>query len=105
MFYMVSKNDNGVWEENIYRGHSDQYKDEIATMEVETVIDFKIHGKTYSEKQNNLRDLALDYFSAIANTNAKIGLGYGELADVYDFFRKNGRRYGLLREFKENCIC
>lgn len=105
MFYMVSKNDNGVWEENIYRGHSDQFKDEIATMEVETVIDFKIPGKTYSEKQKNLRDLALDYLSAIANTNAKIGLSYGELSDIWNFFEKNGRRYGLYQEFKGECIC
>jgi hypothetical protein len=29
----------------------------------------------------------------------------GELADASDFFEINGKKYGLLRKFRENCIC
>ena len=32
-------------------------------------------------------------------------LSYGELAFYNDYFHKLGKRYGLLREFRENCIC
>ena len=30
---------------------------------------------------------------------------WGELAYFQDYFEKLGRRYGLLKEFKENGIC
>lgn len=32
------------------------------------------------------------------------GLSYGELAEVQAIFERLGKRYGLLKEFKENCI-
>lgn len=114
MFYMMSKNENGVWEEAIYHGQSSQFKDEIATMEVGSVIDFKIPGKTYYDKQNNLRDLAIEFQNTWGNVCDRdgldgivsmIGLSYSEVQEVYDFFEKNGRRYGLYKEFKENCVC
>ena len=114
MFYMVGKNDHGVWEEAVYFGKSSQFKDEIDKLEVTKIIDFKISGKTYSEKQNSLRDLAIDFQSSwgwipdhdgIGGIVSMIGLSYGELADIQDFFEKNGRRYGLYQEFKENGIC
>ena len=58
-------------------------------------------GKTYAERKCNLEELAKDW-----QTNfAWLGWSYSELAEIGDFFYKNGKRYGLLREFKENCIC
>lgn len=30
---------------------------------------------------------------------------WGELAEWGDYFRKQGKRYGLLKEFRENGIC
>lgn len=30
---------------------------------------------------------------------------WGELAEWGDYFRKMGKRYGLLKEFRENGIC
>lgn len=30
---------------------------------------------------------------------------YGELAEWCDYFYKMGKRYGLLKEFRENGIC
>lgn len=32
-------------------------------------------------------------------------LSYGELAYYGEYFRKLGKRYGLLKEFRENGIC
>ena len=42
---------------------------------------------------------------AIAYSYSDEELSYGELADKQDYFRRLGKRYGLLREFKENAIC
>ena len=69
------------------------------------IIDLdRIHGKTYTEKQSFLRDKAIDF----QNTDSEIsggGLSWGEYAAIGDFFEKYGKRYGLLREFRENAIC
>ena len=114
MFYMLSKNENGQWEESLYRGKSKQYKDEIDKLEVAKVIDFEVRGKTYAEKQDNLRGLAIDFQIAhdlpvesdgLSTVLSMISLSWKEWYDLRNFFRTNGRRYGLLREFKENCIC
>lgn len=34
----------------------------------------------------------------------RVGVSFGELAAVADYFEKLARRFGLLREFKENAI-
>lgn len=64
-------------------------------------LDFKISGKNYQERQASLRDLAIDY----SNNFAGLSWSYSELAEIGDYFYKNGKRYGLLKEFKKNCIC
>ena len=64
------------------------------------VLQFKIQGKNYKERKEHLKDIAIDFqlnFSALS-------WSYGELAEIYNYFETNGRRYGLLKEFKENCI-
>lgn len=64
-------------------------------------LDFKISGKTYKERKASLQDLAIDY----SNNFASLSWSYGELAEIEKYFYNNGKRYGLLKEFKENCIC
>lgn len=66
-----------------------------------TKIDFHIHGKTYQERKDCLYDLALDYQSAWQ----EYCFSYSELLYIGNWFEKNARRYGLLEEFRENCIC
>ena len=64
-------------------------------------LDFKISGKNYREKQASLEDLAKEWqllFSQYA-------WSYGELYEINNYFYENGKRYGLLKVFKENCIC
>lgn len=65
------------------------------------ILDFKISGETYEERKASLEDLAIDY----SNNFASLSWSYGELAEICNFFYKNGKRYGLLQEFKENAIC
>lgn len=61
-----------------------------------------IHGRTYKEKKNNARDIAIEYSLNIETYTA--GLSYGEMSVINDFFFKVGKRFGLLREFRENAI-
>ena len=65
-----------------------------------TAVVKEVTGKTYQERKTSLQELAIEY----SNT-CYPDLSYGELATVDSFFETQGRRYGLLREFKENAIC
>lgn len=65
------------------------------------IIDFsRLPGKTYADKKDNLREMAIDF-----QHTDEGGLSYGELLEIQDFFERYGRRFGLLREFRENGIC
>lgn len=55
---------------------------------------------TYKEKKERARQEAIDW--QLESTNKQ--LSYGELAVIGDYFHKLGKRYGLLREFRENGI-
>lgn len=62
-----------------------------------------IHGNTYNERKNNARDIAIEY-----SLNFEVftkGLSYSEIFVIENFFYKIGKRFGLLREFRENAIC
>lgn len=57
--------------------------------------------KTYQQLKQAAREAAIDWQDWQAEQN----LSYGELADWQEHFEKLGRRYGLLKEFRENAIC
>ena len=61
-------------------------------------IDLAIHGRTYAERQQDLREKAIFWQAA------EYDWSYSELADWNEYFRENGKRYGLLQEFRENAI-
>lgn len=56
---------------------------------------------TYQQGKERARDCAIEWQLDYGNHN----YSYGELADFCDYFRRLGKRYGLLREFHENGIC
>ena len=61
------------------------------------------YGKVdYQFKKNALRNFAIDWQANIAGI---FDLSYGELSWWQTFFETYGKRYGLLKEFRENCIC
>lgn len=67
-------------------------------------LPFQIDGSSYKERQESLRELAIE-FQHNNDGDTDIQLSMSECGDVCDFFETMGRRYGLLREFRENCIC
>lgn len=69
-------------------------------IDAENVLKLAVSGRTYQEKKNALRDLAIEYSGMDTS-----GLSWAELGAIEEFFTVAGRRFGLLSEFKENCIC
>lgn len=65
------------------------------------IIELKVSGKNYKERKNDLQEKAIDY----SNIRGCLDITFSDLLDIDDFFRRNGKRYGLLSEFKENAIC
>lgn len=61
-----------------------------------------VSGKTYQERKADLQNKAIEWSNSVGSYPR---WSYGELAIIEGFFETNGRRYGLLKEFKENCIC
>ena len=58
-------------------------------------------AKTYTERKNRLEDLAIEYSHAAGNGCES----WEDVAEWQAFFRYYGRRYGLMRVFRENAIC
>lgn len=57
--------------------------------------------KTYQEMKEKARQSAIDWQHDLDNHS----YSWGEMADFCAHFERLGRRYGLLREFRENGIC
>ena len=57
--------------------------------------------KTYQQAKEAARLFAIDAQNIISESN----FSYGEIADISDTLHQLGKHFGLVREFKENCIC
>jgi hypothetical protein len=55
----------------------------------------------YYERKEEIRQQAIDWQLKCYSHN----YSWGELADWCEYFYKLGKRYGLLKEFRENGIC
>lgn len=59
------------------------------------------HKCNYEYGKALLRDFAIEW----QYNFSELDYSYGEMAIYNDFFATFGKRYGLLREFRENGIC
>ena len=105
MLYAKISRAGGAWtEENIYLDWNEYHKDTFNPESSALVLlPFEISGKSYAERKEAARNLAID-FQAANDGDADINLSYHELSLVGNYFLRVGRKYGLLREFRENCI-
>ena len=55
---------------------------------------------TYKEQKQKARELAVQWQYDFANNN----YNWEEISEFTDFFTKLGKRYGLLKEFRENGV-
>lgn len=56
--------------------------------------------KTYKQLKEHARNIAMDWQQIASEQN----MSYAELNEAGDYFQKIGKRFGLLREFRENAI-
>ena len=56
-------------------------------------------GKTYHDKKKWLQN------KAIALSGYDYDISWLELSNLQDYFLQYGKKYGLLKEFRENAIC
>ena len=82
---------------NIYTITPDRYKNGILYL----TADERVKKTSYSERKEAARLFAIDVQNIISENN----FSYGEIADISDILHALGSRFGLVREFKENCIC
>ena len=64
-------------------------------------LSVKTNRTDYERNKDKLRDLAIQWQQDFDKNN----YSYGELFDFQAFFEYYGKRYGLLKEFRENAIC
>lgn len=80
-------------------------KEEYLTVEEfknpDVIEELKVVGKTYSERKDCLTNIAI----FVQNLLADYTTDWYSLIAIQSWFRDMGRKYGLIREFKENCIC
>ena len=57
--------------------------------------------KSYQDMKEQVRQEAIDW----QDWTSENSVSYEGLAIASDYFERQGRRYGLLQEFRENCIC
>lgn len=101
MFYAKLKQGNketGVLYEDFQDYISDTFSPTVETM---VIIPFTVHGSNYAERRENVRGTAMDFQTA----NDCDGLYMSDMAQIYGWFEKMGKRYGLLKEFRGNCVC
>lgn len=58
-------------------------------------------ANNYQVAKENARQKSIDWQDYFSETS----MSWGELAYWQEYFEKLGKRYGLLTEFRENCIC
>ena len=104
LFVARIKDGEGNATTNLYSGLEawrNYHRDTFSPLcKIESLTLLEVSGKTYKERKESARNIAIDY----SNTDGS-GLSWGELAEIGAWFEKVGRRYGLLAEFKENAIC
>ena len=101
MFYAKYRDINGEEVEKLYDRGEDYARDMFSPLvEPLTVIDFSVKGKNYRERQSSVETTAKDFQAADIG-----GLFMSDYAWIGDWFTTQGKRYGLLKEFRENAVC
>lgn len=92
---------NGIKDGGIYDSWELFHRDTFSPLCKEvTLISFVTHGKSYSERKESVRSIAVDW----SNTDT-YPLSWAEEHRVTEWFDRMGKRYGLLEEFRENGLC
>ena len=100
LLYGAYRDPDGHEHANLYYSFEQFFNDTFSPdCVILAALTLKTKGKRYQEIKANVHNLAIQY-----SNNIYPGLSWGELAEIQAFFEKVGKRYGLIREFRENAI-
>ena len=101
MFYAKYRDINGEEVAKLYDRGEEYARDTFSPLvEPLTVIDFSVKGKNYRERQSSVQTTARDFQAADIG-----GLFMSDYARIGEWFTTQCKRYGLMKEFRENTIC
>ena len=92
--------ESGIYTDISYKALINEYG--IKESDILFYIPLTVSGRNYKERQADLENKAIEYSHSWYDF---CNWSYGELADIQSFFETNGRRYGLLRTFRNEAIC
>ena len=89
IIYAIIKNDE-TGENNAFLISNSELREILFSpvMTAICIIDFVIHGKTYAEKKDNLRNMAIEY-----SNNQVCWLFQSDILAINNYFAKNAMRY------------
>lgn len=64
------------------------------------ITDFRTHGSSYTDRKEYARNIAMDIQDILRDVN----ISWLECLIIQDELTRLAKNYGLVREFKENCI-
>ena len=97
----VQLNDGKIDKMLLYNDYD--YKCIIKAYKLLELITLEVKGKTYTEKSNCLRDLAIDY-QLFNTSDCDIDLSIQDMNSICSWFEQKAKLYGLTNEFRENAI-
>lgn len=75
-------------------------KDDYIKKQLKTIKKYLNKLEYYERRKTEIIEEAQNFQFDFSNNC----YSYGELAEIQGYFEKQGKRYGLLKEFRENCI-
>lgn len=100
MFIGIKTDSAGVEQAFLYYNMSDWIRDSFSPDYIYNTISFKITGKTYEQRKAAARDLAITY----QNIFSSLYIDMWEYSDITNYLERVAKRYGLIKEFRENGI-
>ena len=97
------KDENGRIAE-VFTDFTEYYKRTFSPItEPKILVAFTLKNcKNYQERKSETREIAILTSNILSEC---YGLSWYEMGLISNWFETNGRRYGLLKEFRENGLC
>ena len=101
MFFARYKTPEGDEHAELYFSFPKYAADTFSPLtKVLSLVEFKIHGNDYASRKSSCESVAVEFSNCDTS-----GLYMSDFVYVGEWFSRNGKRYGLLKDFRENGLC
>lgn len=103
LYFGVFKDSNNNLQAWLYNDMEGFIKDTFSpACNIIACLGFSVSGSSYNEKKENARNIVIEFNSIVCENS--IDLSYSEWHTIAGIFESYAKNYGLMKEFKENCI-